>query len=110
MSTVGVGVLGTGWVAGEHIKSFQKNPACKVVALCSRTREGAEAKARELGVGDVRIYDRYEEMLADPEVHAVSLCTPPNRHPEETILAAQAENTSSSRRRSPTMPRHWPRW
>jgi predicted dehydrogenase len=56
MSTIGIGIHGTGWVAGEHIKSYAKNPHCRVVALCSRTREGAEAKAREAGLGDVRIH------------------------------------------------------
>ncbi len=88
--TIGVAVHGTGWVAGEHIKSYGKRSDCRVVALCSRTRAGAEAKARETGLTDVRIYDTYEAMLADPEVQAVSICTPPNCHPQETILAAQA--------------------
>ncbi len=90
MASLGVAVHGTGWVAGEHIKSYAKRPDCRVVALCSRTREGAEAKALETGLTDARIYDSYEEMLADPAVQAVSICTPPNGHPQETILAAQA--------------------
>lgn len=90
MKTIGVAVHGTGWVAGEHIKSFGKRADCKVVALCSRTREGAEAKARETGLTDARIYDTYAEMLKDPEVDAVSICTPPHLHPHETILAADA--------------------
>ena len=63
MSNIGVAVLGTGWVAGEHVKSFRKIPDCRVVGLCSRTTEGAQAKARELGADDVRIYPTYEEML-----------------------------------------------
>lgn len=90
MSQIGVAILGTGWVAGEHIKSFQKIPDCRVVGLCSRTPEGAKAKALESGAADARIYSSYEALLADPEVQAVSICTPPNQHPEQTILAAQA--------------------
>jgi predicted dehydrogenase len=90
MSTLGVGILGTGWVAGEHIKSYGKNPHCRVVALCSRTREGAEAKARESGATDAKIYDTYAEMLADPNLQIISLCTPPNQHPEQAIQAAEA--------------------
>jgi predicted dehydrogenase len=90
MSTIGIGIHGMGWVAGEHIKSYGKNPHCKVVALCGRTRAGAEAKAREIGLEGARVHDTYEQLLADPEVQAISLCTPPNRHPQETILAAQA--------------------
>lgn len=88
--TIGIAIHGTGWVAGEHIKSYGKRSDCRVVALCSRTRAGAEAKARETGLTDVRIYDDYAAMLAAPDVQAVSICSPPNCHPHETVLAAQA--------------------
>lgn len=90
MSKIGVGVLGAGWVAGEHIKSYKKNTHSRVAAISSRTLEGAEAKALETGATDARIYDTYEEMLTDPDVQAVSICTPPNQHPREVILAAEA--------------------
>src|SRR5579872_7432129 len=81
MDEIGVGVLGPGWVAGEHIRSYGKIPGCRVVGLCSRTEEGARAKAIESGVAGARIYTGFDEMLADPAVHAVSICTPPNQHP-----------------------------
>jgi len=90
MSEIGVAVLGTGWVAGEHIKAFKKIPGCNVVALCSRTEDGARAKAAETGATDARIYGSLEEMLKDPAVDAVSICSPPHLHPEQSILAAQA--------------------
>src|SRR5260370_970545 len=90
MSTIGVAVLGTGWVAGEHIKSYRKIPDCRVVGLCSRTPEGAKAKSQESGLEDARIYATYEELLADPAVQAISICTPPHLHPRQTIQAAQA--------------------
>ncbi len=38
----------------------------------------------------MRLYDSFADMLADAEVQAVSICTPPNVHPEQTILAARA--------------------
>jgi predicted dehydrogenase len=90
MSVIGVAVHGAGWVSGEHIKAYQKNPHTRVVAICSRRRESAEARAAEAGLTDARIYTDYEELLRDPEVQALSLCTPPNRHPQETTLAARA--------------------
>jgi len=90
MAEIGVAVLGTGWVAGEHIKSLRKIEGCRVVGLCSRTREGAEAKAKETGAHDARVYASYEELLADPNVDAVSICTPPNQHPDQVIQAARA--------------------
>lgn len=90
MADIGVGIVGTGWVAGEHIKAFQKNAQSRVVAMTSRTREGAQAKAEEAGIDDAQIYDSFEEMLSDPRVDAVSICSPPNKHPEQTIQAAEA--------------------
>jgi predicted dehydrogenase len=90
MTEIGVGIVGAGWVAGEHIRSFNMHPHSRVAGICSRTREGAEAKARACGLTDVNIYESYAEMLADPGIGAVSLCSPPNLHPEQTILAAEA--------------------
>lgn len=90
MSKIGVGVHGLGWVSGEHIKSYQKNPHCQVVALCGRTQEKAAAKAAEAGLTDVKLYTDYAAMLRDPAVQAVSICTPPHLHPQETIQAARA--------------------
>lgn len=90
MSRVGVAVHGAGWVAGEHIKSYQKDPRAEVVAICSRRRESAEARAREAGLADARIYTDYAELLRDPDVQAISLCTPPNLHAAETVAAARA--------------------
>jgi predicted dehydrogenase len=87
---IGVGILGTGWVAGEHFKSYRKIPNCRIVGLCSRTTESAKQKAQEIGGEEARIYQSYEELLADPEVHAVSICTPPNQHPQQVVQAAQA--------------------
>jgi len=90
MGTIGVAIHGAGWVSGEHIKSYQKNPNTRVVGISSRRRESAELRAREAGLEGVKIYDSYEELLRDPEVQAVSLCTPPNQHPDEAIAAARA--------------------
>jgi predicted dehydrogenase len=90
MRTLGVAVHGAGWVSGEHIRAFQHNPHTQVVAISSRTRESAETRARETGATEAALYTDYAAVLADPRVDIVSLCTPPNRHAEETILAAEA--------------------
>ncbi|HLV79941.1 MAG TPA: Gfo/Idh/MocA family oxidoreductase [Chthonomonadaceae bacterium] len=88
--TLGVAVHGAGWVSGEHIRAYQNNPHTQVVAISSRTRESAEARARETNATDAAIYTDYADVLADPRVDIVSLCTPPNLHPQETIAAAEA--------------------
>lgn len=85
----GVAIQGAGSVATEHIKAFAGHPATRVVAIGSRTKEGAQRKAEELGVS-CDIYDDYDQLLEHPDVDIVAICTPPDRHAEETIKAANA--------------------
>jgi predicted dehydrogenase len=89
MKQLNVGIVGTGWVSGEHIAAFGGNPHTKVVALCGRTKEGAVAKAAETNL-DCTIYTDYIAMLAHPELDVVSIATPPNLHAEQAVAAAQA--------------------
>lgn len=86
---IGVAIQGAGWVSTAHIRAYQRNPHTRIVAIGSRTREGARRKADECGL-DVATYDDFEELLANPDVDLVSVCTPPARHCEETVLAAGA--------------------
>ncbi len=86
----GVGIQGAGWVSGEHIKAFTKNPHTEVVAVSSRTLEGAKAKAKETGLKDARLYTRIEDLLDDKGVDIVAICTPQQLHAEETVKSAKA--------------------
>src|SRR4051812_5956705 len=67
-SQIGVAVQGAGTVATEHLRAYLKNPHCRVVAIGSRTREGAANKARQVGLdpGQIGIYDRVQDLLAHP--------------------------------------------
>jgi predicted dehydrogenase len=89
MSTLGVGIVGTGWVSGEHIRAFGENPNTEVVALCGRTQESAKAKADEFSL-DCPIHTDYAKMLTQPNVDIVCIATPPNLHREQAIAATQA--------------------
>ncbi len=87
---LGVAILGTGWVAGEHIKAYQLNPHTRVVSLLSRSREKAEAAIRKYGLSDCRADTALEDVLARADVEAVSICTPHHLHAPQGIAAAQA--------------------
>lgn len=87
---LGVGIVGPGWVAGEHINAFEKNPHTHVVAVCGRTEEHARKLVDARGLVDCQVYGDYEKMLAQPNLDMVSICTPNHRHAKEGILAAQA--------------------
>ena len=89
---VGVAIWGAGWVAGAHVRAYQaqsRHPA-RVVAIGSRRAEGAAALAAQYGLAGARITTEFEALLNDPNVHAVSLCTPNGLHAGEAIAAARA--------------------
>jgi predicted dehydrogenase len=89
---IGVAVQGAGTVATEHLRAYLRNPRCRVVAIGSRTKEGAAAKARQVGLdlSEIGIYDEIDDLLAHPGLDALSICTPHARHAQETITAARA--------------------
>lgn len=88
-STLGIGVIGTGWVAGAHIENFKQIAGCEVRAVCSRDRRRAEQKIAAHGLR-ARAYDDLGGLLAADDVHVVVICTPHRNHPAETIAAARA--------------------
>ena len=91
MKKLGVMIVGTGWVSGEHIRAFEMTGKAEVVAIVSRKYEKGRAKADEYHLGDrCKIYTSYEEGLKDPNVDIVVLCTPNDMHCEQTIAAARA--------------------
>ena len=86
---LGAAVWGAGWVSGEHLKAYMANPSTQVVAIGSRTKEGARAKAQELGLS-CEVYDNLGEMLKRADLNVVSICTPNDQHVADLIQCARA--------------------
>lgn len=89
MSELNVGVVGLGWVAGAHIETFRKVQGARVTAVSSRRKPDPAELEGKYGIRP-RVYGRYEDMLADPDVHVVDICTPHPLHAEQAIKAAEA--------------------
>ncbi len=89
MNKLGVGVIGTGWVAGEHIRAFNENPHTQVLAICGQSEDMARNKAAECGVTCDPSSD-YAAMLKRSDINIISIATPPNLHCEHAIAAVQA--------------------
>lgn len=89
MSQLNIGIVGLGWVAGAHIEAFNHIPDAKVTAVCSR-RELNEAELATKYGTPLKAYRSYEEMLADPSIHVIDICTPHPLHAAQAIAAAKA--------------------
>lgn len=71
--TIGVGVVGTGFIGPAHVEGLRRN-GIQVLGLAENTRDKAEAKAAELGIP--RVFDSLEAMIADPDIDVIHLATP----------------------------------
>jgi len=89
MATYGVGIVGTGWVAGEHVKAFQSDPRCEVRGICGRDAGRTKAFAEGLGLKCPTFTD-IDALLKQDGIDVVSICTPPNVHKDQALAVAGA--------------------
>ena len=77
---IGIGFIGGGFITRFHIQSLISVRNCDVVGVMSRTQASAEesaALAKSIGVGDhAKAYDSITDMIADPAIDALWVCSP----------------------------------
>lgn len=89
MSKIKVAIIGCGTIAnGQHIKAYLANPDAEIKYFCDIIKERADKAVSDYGCG-VAVED-YRVILDDPEVEAVSICTPNNGHASITIDCLRA--------------------
>lgn len=86
---LGVAVVGAGWVAHAHARSWLKNPHARIACVCDVDLGRARRFIEELGL-DCPARDCYEDVLADKEIAVVDVCSPSHLHARQGIAAAQA--------------------
>ena len=85
-----VGIIGTGWIAEAHLKSYQQCPDVEVVALADLVPGKAEEFAKKYNAGNVRFYSSDKELIDnEPDIDAVSVCTYNMQHAPCTIYALE---------------------
>jgi len=87
MPPVGIAVAGCSAIAGTHLTALKEIPAARVVGVWSRSFEKTRVFSEQY---QTRAYRSYDELLADPEVHAVIVCLPSGYHAEYGMQAAAA--------------------
>ena len=85
---VRVGIIGCGKISQvRHIPEYEANPDARIVGLFDMNEQRARELAAEHGC---RAYATLDELLADPEIDAVSVCTSNATHAETTVKALEA--------------------
>jgi predicted dehydrogenase len=88
MSQIQVGIIGTGVISELHWRAYHQISEAEVAALCDLNEEIVQAKAKKWGVE--KIYTDFNDMLADPEIHAIEILTPQQTHKEIAIASLRA--------------------
>lgn len=89
---LGVGVVGIGWCASQHISAFRKNPHTDIVAMVGRDVDRVHATLAKNGqsADGARVSTRFEDLLEDPAVHVIDIATPNDLHAAQAVAAARA--------------------
>lgn len=102
MSKLRVGIVGLGGMGRTHFSCYQANPDAEVVALCDLDEDKRTGKWGEVGlnigtiggaradIGQMRSYADYRDLVRDPEIDIVDVCTPTPVHTPVVIAALEA--------------------
>lgn len=88
MSKVKFGVIGLGWFGEKHCEAMEAVSDIELHALCTRTPKRLKEVAKRFGIK--KVFTDYNEMLADPELQAVSITTMWDQHAAPAIAALKA--------------------
>ncbi|MCX6632587.1 MAG: inositol 2-dehydrogenase [Candidatus Solibacter sp.] len=84
-----VGIIGAGRIGKVHAESLAfRVPESRIVAIADVNREAAQAVAARCGIATVA--ESSEEILANPGIEAVLICSSTNTHADLIVQAAQA--------------------
>ncbi|OXM13608.1 Gfo/Idh/MocA family protein [Paenibacillus herberti] len=86
--SIKIGVIGTGSISEFHLQGYATNKESEVYAICDLNEKRAQAVADKFGAS--KVYTQYADLLADPDIDAVSICTWNNTHAEISIAALEA--------------------
>ena len=83
-----IGVLGCGNVAKiGHLPWYHRSPLAEVIAIADPWERNRNKMKKKYNVP--KAYENSDELLDDPEIDAVSICTPHWLHAEQAIKAAK---------------------
>lgn len=88
---IGIGIIGAGGISHSHALAYRSSmnrDSARVVAIADVVEETAKERAGQYAIE--RTYTDWRELVADPGVQAVSICTPPFLHVEQACAALRA--------------------
>ena len=95
MKEIGIGVIGTGFMGKAHSIAYSASASVfgtglrpRLEMVCDLSPERAQVRAADLGFS--RYSSNWREVVNDPAVELISVCTPNDTHAEISIAALAA--------------------
>jgi len=95
MKEIGIGVIGTGFMGKAHSIAYSASASVfgtglrpRLEVVCDLSPERAQTRATDLGFS--RYSSDWREVINDPAVELISVCTPNDTHAEISIAALKA--------------------
>jgi predicted dehydrogenase len=96
-----IGLVGVGFMGMIHHLACQRVRGARVTALCSRDPKKLDGDwtgirgnfgppGAHVDLSGLQRYTNFDDLLADPEIDLVDVCTPTHLHPEMAIAALRA--------------------
>jgi len=80
MSSVRVGFIGTGGIAGWHARQLLELPEARIAALADTSEKNRQNFAEKFGLQEAAQFSDYQDMLERAELDAVVICSPHTLH------------------------------
>ena len=101
MKEINIGVIGLGFMGMVHLRSYQKIPGARIAAIADSFKKPVDGILPGVGGnitdGDAipidpqtRVYESWQDLIADPGVDLVDICLPTGAHIEVSVAALRA--------------------
>jgi len=96
-----IAVVGLGFMGVTHIRAYMDIPQARIAAVCDPVRlpvngilpgvAGNVKKTEDINLGpQVKVFRELPQVLSDPDIDLVDICTPTPLHPEQATAALAA--------------------
>lgn len=86
-----IGIVGCGGIAnGKHMPSLSMLPDVEMVAFCDMAEDRAVKAADQYGKKGAKVCIDYREIVNDPQIDVVHVCSPNRSHSSITVACLEA--------------------
>ncbi len=87
MKNIRVGVMGIGFIGRLQVEALRRIGITDITTASRGGIEEARAKAEEMNID--KYYGCYEDLINDPNIDVIHICTPNTQHYEQAKAALE---------------------